>query len=85
MLVMTIGRFLVFTLAADEFNEMPIFWRGSTLSGICLGVLAIIMTISPQDRSIDNLFSIESRWETSLSTFISESVNPLALTLDGSH
>ncbi len=85
MLVMTIGRFLVFTLAADEFNEMPIFWRGSTLSGICLGVLAIIMTIAPQDRSIDNLFSIESRWETSLSTFISESVNPLALTLDGSH
>ena len=85
MLVMTIGRFLVFTLAADEFNEMPIFWRGSTLSGICLGVLAIIMTIAPQDRSIDNLFSIESRWETSLSTFISESVNPLALTLDGPH
>ena len=85
MLVMTIGRFLVFTLAANEFNEMPIFWRGSTLSGICLGVLAIIMTIAPQDRSIDNLFSIESRWETSLSTFISESVNPLALALDGSH
>ena len=75
--VSTLARGAVGRLAKKEFLEMPIFWRASTLTGLCWGLVAVLATIAPADRSLGSIFSADSRWGVSLSEFISQNLNPL--------
>lgn len=76
--VSTSARLIVLGLAREEFAQMPVFWRLSTLTGITVGVIAIIATIAPEDRSLNAIFNAESYWAIDLQDWIAQVLNPLA-------
>ena len=61
LLVSTIGRVVVQSLAQEEFSKMPVFWRLSTVSGIVLGIVTLLLTVAPEHRSLGSIFLADSR------------------------
>ena len=80
--VSTSARLIVLGLAREEFAQMPVFWRLSTLTGITVGVIALIATIAPEDRSLSAIFDADSYWAIDLQEWIARVLNPFALSLE---
>lgn len=82
LLVSTIGRVVVRSLAQEEFSKMPVFWRLSTVSGIVLGIVTLLLTVAPEHRSLGSIFLADSRWAISLGELMWQTMSPLGLRAD---